>query len=406
MAAPWRVVGFGLLLQFALGVFVIRTDAGAAALRWANAGVLALLDCALEGAALLFGNLARDVTVPVVGPDGEPVGRALTISLFAFQVLPTIVFFSSLAAVLYHAGVMGRLVGAVAWVMRRTMGTSGAETLNAAANVFFGQTESPLFVRPFLPGMTRSELHAVMVAGFSNIASGVLGVYAGLLAGAGVAGAGGHLLAASLVSAPAGLVVAKLLLPETGGSETGGGVSIVTPRTDANLIDAAARGALDGLKLALNVGAMLIAFVGLVALVNLLLGNVSLGGEPLTLQRVLGWLFVPAAWLCGVPASESATLGTLIGLKTVLNEFLAYEQLAAGLTADGAAYLAPRSTIIAVYALCGFANFASVAIQIGGIGAMAPDRRRELSELGLLAMLGGTVASLMTACVVGMLLPA
>ena len=399
---PWRVVTLGLALQFGFALLVLKTPGGDYAFKLAERGALALLGFALEGAAFLFGGLTSFDPLPV--SDGETTVGTLRLGAgFAFNILPTIIVFSSFAALLYHVGVMKWIVGGIAWVMRRTMRTSGAETLSAAANVFFGQTEAPLFIKPFLAKATRSELHAIMVGGFANIASGVLGAYAGLLAAAGIQGGAGHLLAASLISAPAGLICAKLLVPETQHSETAGDTPIHTPRPDANLIDAAARGALDGLYLALNVGAMLIAFVAIVALLNGVLSFVDVAGEPLTLQRILGWLFVPLAWLCGVPVGECPEFGTLVGLKTTLNEYFGYARLASGYGEGGTAYLSDRTVTLAIYALCGFANFASVAIQIGGIGSLAPERRRDLSELGLLAMVGGTIASLMTACVVGVI---
>ena len=417
---PWRVVGFGVGLQFALAVLVLDTRPGAAVFSGVNEGVLKLLEFARVGASFLFGSLAEGINSPVGVPvdPGNPLFGPLDTSggtyahmggFFAFNVLPTIIFFSSLLAVLYYTGVMNWVVGGMAWVLRRTMGTSGAETLSASANVFVGQTEAPLFVRPFLAAATNSELFAIMVGGFANIASGVLGVYAGLLEKV-LPGAGGHLLAASLISAPAGLVVAKLMVPETGEPVTAGKDPIALEKLDVNLIDAASRGALEGLHLALNVGAMLIAFVALVALVNFLIGlaggwiGVGTAKDPLTLQAILGWVLAPVAWLCGVPWRESPEVGSLIGIKTVLNEFFGYLRMSDGLKAGGAGYLSQRTSVIAVYALCGFANFSSVAIQIGGIGALAPGRRKDLSRLGLAAMVGGTIASLMTACVVGVLL--
>ena len=425
---PWRVVGYGLALQFGFALLVLKTTPGKAAFGAVDRGVRQLLAFATEGASFLFGGLATGNNLPV-GTPLDPAGPAFSPlvplagtgqtyaaagAFFAFNVLPVIIFFSSLLAVLYHTGLMRLVVGSLAWAMRRTMGTSGAETLSASANIFVGQTEAPLFVRPFLAAATQSELFAVMVGGFANIASGVLGVYAGLLVGL-VPDAAGHLLAASLISAPAGLVVAKLMVPETEVPVTAGGAPVPTEKVDVNLIDAAARGALEGLTLALNVGAVLIAFVGLIALLNALIGLLgpTLGfpatspDTTLTLQKILGRLLAPVAWLCGVPWRESGEVGTLVGIKTVLNEFLGYLRLSDGLRAQaqgGPAYLSPRTSLIAVYALCGFANFSSVAIQIGGIGALAPSRRQDLSRLGLAAMVGGTVASLMTACVVGVLI--
>ena len=387
---PWRVVGFGVGLQILLAALILRTTPGAWAFDKLNDAVVLLLAASEEGAALLFGNLARGMDVPTSAGGTAAVG-----AYFAFNVLPTIIFFSALLAVLYHTGLMTLVVGGLAWAMRRTMRTSGAETLSAAANVFVGQTEAPLFVRPFLAAMTASELFAVMTGGFANIASGVLGVYADLLKNV-VPDAGSHLIAASVVSAPAGLVVAKLLVPERDRPQTADGSTLPRAKTDANLLDAAVRGTRDGLLLAANVGAVLIVFTAFVWLANAGLGAIH---PNLSLERILGVLLAPVAWLCGVPWSDAPRLGSLIGVKTVLNEFLAYLALA-----QDAETFSPRSRTIAVYALCGFANFASVGIQIGGIGVLAPTRRADLARLGLLAMFGGAIASLLTACVVGMIL--
>jgi CNT family concentrative nucleoside transporter len=288
--------------------------------------------------------------------------------------------------------------------MQRTMGTSGSETLSGVANIFLGQTEAPLFVRPFIGRATKSELMAIMTGGFSNIASGVLAAYVTLLVGFEPQIAG-HLLSASIIPAPASLVVAKLLVPESEHSETRGNVQLHVEKTDANVVDCAARGAIEGLQLALNVGAMLLVFIALVAMVNALLGFVgNLAHIPgVSLQLLLGYVLSPVAWLLGVPWEKCARVGSLIGVKTVLNEFVAYLQLATSMGADRN-FLDPRSFLLCVYALCGFANFSSIAIQIGGIGSMAPERRGDLSRLGLLAMIGGAIASCMTACVVGVLL--
>ena len=426
-AVPWRVVGFGIALQLGFAAAILKTGPGRWAFEQLNRVVVLLLGASQEGAALLFGNMARGNNVPVapaLDPSNlpfSPLAETATPAVgnvgayFAFNVLPTIIFFSALLSVLYYSGAMTWIVGGLAWVMRRTMGTSGAETLSAAANVFVGQTEAPLFVRPFLATMTRSELHAVMVGGFANIASGVLGVYTGLLSAkalgaAAIPDAGSHLLAASVISAPAGLVVAKLLLPETETPETAGTGRVRVETADANLLDAAVRGTRDGLLLAANVGAVLIVFTGLVWLVNSGLGAFSTwagSATPVTLQQILGYLMWPFAWLCGAPASHCREIGSLIGIKTTLNEFFGYLQMATGLAnqaATGEPYMTRRSQLIALYAICGFANFASVGIQIGGIGVLAPSRRAELARVGLLAMVGGTVASLLTACVVGMIL--
>jgi CNT family concentrative nucleoside transporter len=417
LRVSWRTVGWGLALQFAFAFLVLNTRAGQGFFQVMNDAVTALLAFGDQGARFVFGNLIKN-NVPVgtpagdpqMGPLGAPTGFANTGAFFAFSVLPTIIFFSALSTLAYHSGVMTYVVGGIAWLMQRSMKTSGAETLAAAGNIFLGQTEAPLLVRPFIAGATRSELMAIMVGGFANIASGVLAAYVGMLKGW-LPDIAGHLIAASMISAPCSLVVAKLLLPEAEPSETAGGVHFKLERTDANAIDAAARGALEGMHLALNVAAMLIAFIGLVALLNALFGWVSsaaglpeINGKPfLSFESLLGYLMAPLAWLMGVPWSDAPQVGSLLGIKTALNEFVAYLELARQL-GENLHFIQPRSIILAAYALCGFANFASVAIQIGGISGMAPNRRGDLSRLGLYAMLGGSLSSFMTACVVGVLL--
>ena len=403
-----RTVIWGLALQFIFALIVFNTPGFFTAI---NSGVNALLGFASKGGEFLFGNLIHN-NVPVGTPAGDPLMAPVTTptayanvgAFFAFNVLPTIIFFSALSTLMYYLGILQPIVRGLSWVMQRTMGTSGSETLSGVANIFLGQTEAPLFVRPFIAGATKSELMAIMTGGFSNIASGVLAAYVALLAGFEPKIAG-HLLSASIISAPAALVVAKLLMPESEVSETAGQVKLHTENTDANAIDAAARGAIEGLQLALNVGAMLLVFIALVAMLNALLGWVGgFAGVPeLSLQLILGYVLAPVAWLMGVPWADCAKVGGLVGVKTALNEFFAYLQLAQSMGADRA-YLDPRSFLIAVYALCGFANFSSIAIQVGGIGTMAPERRGDLSRLGLISMFGGTVASCMTACVVGILL--
>jgi CNT family concentrative nucleoside transporter len=381
-----------------------------------NDFVLTLLQFTEEGARFIFGNLVRN-NVPVGMPAGDPsdpsmgaippaeaTGWAATGGYFAFNVLPTIIFFSSLMSVLYHLRVMPLLVRAMAWVMSRTMGTSGAESLSASANIFVGQTEAPLVIRPYVPGMTMSELHAVMVGGFATVAGGVMAAYVGMLSGA-FPDIAGHLIAASVMSAPAALVAAKLFLPETEVSETGGRVRAHIEIDSVNVVDAATRGAGVGLRLALNVGAMLLAFIALVAMLNHVLGLAGglVGIENLSMQRILAWIFWPLAWLLGVPTAECAIVGQLLGERMVLNEFVAYLDLASMLEA-GRAEFSYRGVTIATYALCGFANFGSIAIQIGGIGAIAEGRRQDLARVGMRAMIAATVASLMTASVAGLLL--
>jgi CNT family concentrative nucleoside transporter len=420
---PWRVVLWGIGLQFAFALFILRTAVGEAVFAGVNDVVVALLGFTVQGASFLFGDLVWNAVPVGTGLPGtnvpitpEPGAAAQTGAFFAFNVLPTIIFFSALMTLLYYFGVMQAVVRGVAWVMQRTMRTSGAETLSAAGNIFLGQTESPLLIKPFIEGMTRSELMTVMTGGFATVAGGVLAAYVGMLV-MHFPDIAGHLLAASVMSAPAAVVFAKLMVPETGEPATKGTVDVRIERTDANAIDAAARGAGEGLRLALNVGAMLLAFIALVALLNALIGLIgdwtrltpllqgagALGdGQRLNLELLLGWLLAPLAWLMGVPWKDATVIGSLLGLKTVLNEFVAYLQLSAVLGAPGEG-LSPRSVVIATYALCGFANFSSIAIQIGGIGGIAPSRRSDLARLGLRAMVGGTLAAFMTATIAGML---
>ena len=405
---PWRLVGWGLALQIGFALLVLKTPAGERAFDGAGRLVTGLLGYTLEGAAFVFGNLVYDtVPVGVVGSGGfqaMPGQVAQTGAAFAFFVLPTIIFFSALMTVLYHLGVMQGVVRGFAWVMQRSLGTSGAETLSAAGNIFFGQTEAPLLVKPFVERMTQSELMSVMTAGFATVAGGVLAAYVGMMTPY-FPDVAGHMIAASVMSAPAALVVAKLMHPETGEPQTSGSLEIAVEKPDVNVIDAAARGASEGLHLALNVGAMLLAFVALIHLCNGILGWAGglVGFESLSLESVLGAALAPLAWLMGVAWSDAATVGSLLGIKTVLNEFVAYFQLAGTLGAGGGG-LEPRSVIIATYALSGFANFGSIAIQIGGIGGIAPSRRHDLSRLGLRAMIGGSIAAFMTATVAGMIL--
>ena len=405
---PWRVVLWGLGLQFIFALVILRTPVGAGVFDAANDVILAAVGFTLEGARFLFGDLVWN-NVPVgTGTPGnggfaaEGQAVAHTGAFVAFNVLPTIIFFASLMTVLYHLGFMQRLVGGIAWVMQRTMGTSGAETLSAAGNIFVGQTEAPLLVKPFVDGMTRSELMAVMTGGFATVAGGVMAAYAGMLVGF-FPDIAGHLMAASVMSAPAALVVAKLMVPEVEESETAGELKTELERPDVNVIEAAARGAGEGLQLALNVGAMLLAFLALIALLNGVLGWAGglVGLDGLSLEGMLGWVLGPVAWVMGVPWEDAASVGSLMGLKTVATEFVAYLGLA-DVMAQGA--LSPRSATIATYALSGFANFSSIAIQIGGIGGIAPRRRKDLARLGLRAMIGGTIAAFMTAAIAGVLI--
>jgi CNT family concentrative nucleoside transporter len=321
---------------------------------------------------------------------------------FAFWILPTIVFFSSMTSVLYHWGVLQRVVKGIAWVMSKTMGTSGAESLSAAANIFVGQTEAPLLIKPYVKDMTKSELHAVMTGGFATVAGGVMAAYVSFLKD--IPGIAGHLVTASILSAPAALAISKVMFPETEESKTAGGdVAISVEKPSRNVIEAAAQGAAEGVKLAINVAGMLIAFVAIVAMADWALGLVPFMGEPLSMARILGWIFSPIAFIMGVPWAEAPIIGRLLGEKIVLTEFIAYINLG-GIIASPDVAISERSAIIASYALCGFANFASIGIQLGGIGGLAPERMGDLAELGLRAMIGGSLAAFMTGTIAGILI--
>ncbi|MFW5816601.1 MAG: NupC/NupG family nucleoside CNT transporter [Wenzhouxiangella sp.] len=392
-AIAWQTVVVGIGLQLALAILVLWVPLGQTLFDALGRGFVTLIGFTSAGSSFLFGPLA----------DAESFGF-----VFAFQVLPTIIFFAALMTCLYHLGIMQKIVEAMAWVMTRLMKVSGSESLATAANVFVGQTEAPLVVRPFIVGMTRSELFALMTGGMATIAGGVLAAYVLLLGGASPeeqAFFAKHLISASIMAAPAALVMAKLILPETEVSETVGTVRTTIERPHVNLIEAAAGGASEGLKLALNVGAMLLAFLALIALVNGPLGwfGAVTGledrlGQPLDLALILGWLFSPLAFLVGVPLDEAVTVGGLIGTKIVANEFVAYVALT-----ETQVNLSERSVLIATYALCGFANFSSIAIQIGGIGGIAPARRPDLARLGLKAVLAGALVSLLNAAWAGIL---
>ena len=394
---PWRVVGWGLGLQLVFAVLVLKTPPGRWVFSQLNDLVMTLLGYTDTGSRFIFGSLL-DTALPVVTA-GEPTGTAQLGFIFAFQVLPTIIFFSALMAVLYHVGVMQFLVRRVAWVMFHTMKTSGAESLSAAGNIFVGQTEAPLLIKPFVDKMTLSELNAVMTGGFATVAGGVMAAYVGMLSGV-FPDIAGHLMAASVMSAPAALVVAKIMLPETEVPATSGTLSLEVEKVDVNVMDAAARGASEGMTLALNVAAMLLAFLALVAMLNGFVGWAGglVGVESLTLESILGVLFWPLAWAMGVPAAECGDIGRLLGMKTILNEFVAYLQLA-----EVAPQLSHRSGVVATYALCGFANLGSIGIQLGGIGGIAPERRGDLARVAFRAMIAGTLAAFLTANIAGML---
>jgi CNT family concentrative nucleoside transporter len=371
-----RVIYWGLALQFSFAFLVLKTPAAAGFVALSE-GVKHLLGYAAEGSKFVFGDK--------LGAESDQFGVIL-----AFQVLPIIIFIASLFSILYYLGIMQIVVRGMAILMQRVMGTSGAESTSVAASVFMGQTEAPLTIRPFLEGLTRSELFTVMTSGMAHISGAVMAAYV-LLAHAEIR----HLLTAVVMTSPATLMLAKMLIPETETPVTAGNVKIDVERPGANVIDAAARGASDGLHLALNVGAMLIAFIGLVALVNGILSAVHAG----SMQSILGRIFAPVAWLLGVKWNDCATVGQLLGTRMVLNEFVAYADLG-----KIAGTLDAKSFTIATYALCGFANLGSVAVQVGGIGALAPGRKSDLARLGLRAMMAGTMANFMSACIAGILL--
>lgn len=406
-AINWRLVASGLGLQAVFGVIVLKTDIGRLVFQKIGAVITGLLGFQEEGARFVFGNLVQsNVPVGLPGPGGQldVSGGMLanTGAFFAFNVLPTIIFFSSLMAVLYYLGIMQLLVKGLAWGMQKTLGTSGAETLSASGNIFLGQTEAPMLVRPFIKTMTSSELNTVIVGGFATIAGGVLAAYVGMLSGY-FPGIAAHLLAASVMNAPAGLILSKILVPETEVPVTQGSLRMEVEKSGGSVIEAAANGAAQGVQLAINVAAMLMAFVALVAMLNFMLGwGGGLVGMPdLSLQGILGFILRPLAWVMGVPWQDTTYVGSLIGIKTTLNEFVAYAQFAGDLSAGQV--LEPRSAIILTYALLGFANFSSIAIQIGGLGGMAPERRSEIAKLGLKAMIAGNLAAFMSASLAGML---
>jgi len=373
----WRIIGGGLALQVVLAVIILKTAPGIAVFESAKDFVNAIIGLSDEGAKMVFGDNFRD-------------------HYFAFKVLPTIIFVSSLSYLMFYFGFLQKIVEGLAWVMYKVMGVSGTESLSAAANVFCGQTEAPIFIKPYLDTMTKSEIMCMMTGGMATVAGGVLAAYVGLGVPA------GHLLAASFMSAPAAIVIAKIMHPETEVSPTRGKVTIQLKIEEVNAFEAACKGATDGLYLCLNVGAMLIAFVALVAFFNYILSGVGgLFGFEITIQEILSWVFTPLAWVMGVPWEDAPKIGLLLGEKMALNEFLAYIHLSE-LIKEGA--ISERAEIIATYALCGFANFSSIAIQIGGIGGLAPKRKQDFARSGFKAMIGGTLAAFITACIAGVLL--
>ena len=384
---PVRIVVGGLFLQFLFALIILHTTPGKWFFEQVNVIFGTLLGCVEVGSLFLFGDAYEE-------------------HFFAFKVLPTIIFFSALMSVFYYYGVIQKIVGLFALVMQKTLGTSGAETLSAAANVFVGQTEAPLVIRPYISSMTQSELNAVMVGGFATMAGGVLGA----LADMGIPA--GHLLSASVISAPGALLLAKVMQPEVDTPKTMGNVSIDVEEKSTNVLEAVAVGTTGGLKLALNVGAMLIVFLAMIALLNICLGELGhffgYVGEKdsyvWSLEAGLSYLFYPIAWLIGIERGDCMRAGELMGLKMATNEFVAYSRLGEWTAEGSTEVVSQRTRDIMTYALCGFANFSSIGIQLGGIGGIAPDRQGDLAKLGLRAMLGGTMAAFMTACIAGLLL--
>ena len=372
----WTTVLWGIGLQLFLAFLILKTTVGLAFFQFLGDRARQFLDFSDAGAKFVFGDGFEE-------------------HFIAFKVLPTIIFFSAFISLLYHYKILPRIISALGWVMMRTMKTSGAESFSCAANIFVGQTEAPLIVKPYLPTLTLSELHAVMTGGFATIAGGVMAAYISF----GIPAE--HLISASVMSAPAALAMAKIFYPETAKPQTTGKIDLKVKSPYINSLDAITTGALDGLKLALNVGAMLIAFLGLLALVNAVLGWMGQQVElpQLSIEWILSFLMFPFAWLMGIPLAECSQVGILLGKKVILNEFIAYLDLK-----EMMPDLSERTTIIATYALCGFSNLGSIGIQIGGLSAIAPQRQQDLAVLGLRAMIAGSLACFLTACVTGILL--
>ena len=384
-AIKLSTIAWGLGLQLALGFFVLRVESGRWLFQVLGNGANKLLSYSYAGSAFVFGDIGQPKEISKLGFS------------FAFQVLPTIIFIAAFFALLYHLGIMQIIIRAAAWVMARIMGASGAESLNVAASIFMGQTEAPLTIRPFLPKLTKSELMVVMTSGMAHISGGMMAAYIQ------VGGASAkNLLTAVIMTAPGTLLMAKMLVPETEHPLTAGKLEMPQIEKESNFLSAIARGTVDGLHLALNVGAMLITFLALLALINAMMGGIHgwhhMAWFPESLQTVFGWIFAPVAWLIGVPWHEAPQIGNLLGTRMVLNEFVAFGELG-----PMKAALDPRTFTIATFALCGFANFSSIGIQIGGIGALAPEQRGQLAKFGIRAMLAGTMANLLSAAIVGMM---
>jgi CNT family concentrative nucleoside transporter len=418
----WRLVGGGLALQFVFAILILKGEElrmffsplgwAKDLFSWISYFFVLILNFTTEGARFVFGDLAK-----FPGTEGS-LG-----SFFAFQVLPTIIFFASLMSLMYYLGIMQKIVQGMAWIMAKTLGTSGAESLSCSANIFVGQTEAPLMIKPFLNNMTKSEILTIMVGGMATIAGGVMAAYIQIL-GTAYALQNGiplieaqqlfatHLLGASVMAAPAGIVISKILFPETGEPVTKGTVKVKVEKNASNVIEAAANGAADGWKLAINVGAMLLAFIALIALVNYLLGGlgdllnvneflIAEFGQPLSFQLIIGLVLQFVAFGIGVPWEDALNFGSLLGVKIVLNEFVAYTEM--GVLVELGKIINEKTILMLTYAMCGFANFSSIAIQIGGIGPLAPDRKSDIAALGIKAVTGGVLATLMTATLAGLL---
>jgi concentrative nucleoside transporter, CNT family len=397
-AIKLKTVLWGLALQLSFAIFVLRVAAGRDLFQWAGEKVNLLLGYAFYGSQFVFGELG----LPSTANSNFPASPEHF--LFAFQVLPTIIFIAAFFALLYHIGVMQLVIRAAAWIMTRVMGASGAESLNVAASIFMGQTEAPLTIRPFLNKLTKSELMVVMTSGMAHVSGGIMAAYIAF----GIKAE--HLLTAVIMTAPGTLLMAKMLVPETEQPLTSGRVEMPEMERDTNFLGAISRGTVDGLHLALNVGAMLISFIALLYLINAMMGGahnwfaihprLHLAWFPSSLQQIFGWVFAPVAWIIGIPWHDCRAMGNLLGTRMVINEVVAFQQLGELIKASA---FDPRSARIATFALCGFANFSSIGIQIGGIGALAPDQRTQLAKFGIRAMLAGTMANLMSASIVGIL---
>ena len=396
----FKLIVWGISLQIFFAILILKVPGGKTVFDIIDSIIKKILEFSVDGSKFLFGNLANE---DMFGPykenfpnDGTWPGFGFQ---FAFVVLPTVIFFSSIMSVLYHIGIMQKIIKFISKIMQKTMGTSGAETASISANIFVGQTEAPLVIKPFISKMTKSELTAIMTGGFATVAGGVMAAYV-LMLNKVIPGIAGHLMAASIMSAPAALVIAKIIYPETSTPETSkDDIKLSKVSDESNFLEAIGNGASEGMKLALNIAAMLIAFLSIISLVNWLLSLIPIGDNVLTIELILGYLFMPLAFLMGAPWSESHILGSLMGQKLVLTEFIAYDNLA-----SISSVISDRTATIGAYALCGFANFASIGIQLGGIGSIAPDRKKDLAKTVTKAMIGGALASWLTATIAGILI--